>query len=308
VTYSGGPPWNRHSVDAVKTVDLEINEGETVGLVGESGSGKTTVGMLCLGLLRPTRGQVLFDGRPFRAQRRRLKGKLQVVLQHPAWSLNPRVRVRTSVAEPLVVIRACGRAERERRVAEMLEHVGLDPAMADRFPHELSGGQTQRVAIARALITRPRIVVFDEAVSALDVSVQAQILNLIRTLQDEQRFAALFISHDLAAVRYISQRIAVMYAGDIVELAPRRHFYGHPFHPYSQALRRSMGAAEIGLSGTIEAAAAVGCPLSNRCPFVIDRCSVEKPLLRPYEGSWVACHRAEELTEAQVRDSAALGS
>jgi oligopeptide/dipeptide ABC transporter ATP-binding protein len=292
----------------VKAVDLEIDEGETVGLVGESGSGKTTVGMLCLGLLRPTRGQVLFEGQPFRTKRVRLKGKLQVVLQHPAWSLNPRVRVRTSVAEPLVVSRTYRGTEREQRVAEMLEHVGLDPAMANRFPHELSGGQIQRVAIARALITRPRIVVFDEAVSALDVSVQAQILNLIRTLQDEQRFAALFISHDLAAVRYISQRIAVMYAGDIVELAPRRHFYGHPLHPYSQALRRSIGAAEIELRGTLEVAAPVGCPLSNRCPYAIDRCSVEKPVLRPYEGSWVACHRAEELPESQLRDSVALGS
>jgi oligopeptide/dipeptide ABC transporter ATP-binding protein len=190
----------------------------------------------------------------------------------------------------------------------MLEHVGLDPAMANRFPHELSGGQIQRVAIARALITRPRIVVFDEAVSALDVSVQAQILNLIRTLQDEQRFAALFISHDLAAVRYISQRIAVMYAGEIVELAPRRDFYGHPQHPYSRALRLSIGAPEIGLRGALEVASAVGCPLSNRCPIAIDRCSIEKPLLRLYGGSWVACHRAGEPTESEVRDAAALGS
>ncbi|PZF84706.1 ATP-binding cassette domain-containing protein [Jiangella anatolica] len=234
--YGSGPPWARRHQRAVSAVSLTIAPGETVGLVGQSGSGKTSVGRLLLGLARPTAGSVLFEGRPLGEDRRRHRGRLQAVLQNPAWSLDPRLRCGTSVAEPLTVAGALPADERRRRVAHMLKQVGLDPGVADRFPHQLSGGQQQRVAIARALVSHPSLVVFDEAVSALDVSVQAQILNLIRRLQDEVGFAALFISHDLAAARYVSHRVAVMWRSEIVEVADAAALYHHADHPYTRSL------------------------------------------------------------------------
>jgi ABC-type glutathione transport system ATPase component len=239
VTYRKGPPWHRIAVPAVNRVDLEIAPGETVGLVGESGSGKTTLGRIMLGLVRPTFGTFLFEGKPFDPVVRR-QGALSVVFQHPEWALNPRLRCGASIAEPLLIQKLGDRAERQRRVAAMLAEVGLDGELAARYPGELSGGQRQRMAIARALITSPRFIVFDEAVSALDVSVQSQILNLIRGLQQQHRFAALFISHDLAATRYVSHRIAVMRAGDLVEVASAHLFYTRPEHPYSRALHDSI--------------------------------------------------------------------
>ena len=235
VTYRKGPAWRRVRVPAVNRVDLEIGAGETVGLVGESGSGKTTLGRVMLGLVLPTAGTFRFEGRPFDRSLRR-QGALAVVFQHPEWALNPRLRCGTSIAEPLRIQQLGDRAERERRVAGMLAEVGLDAALVGRYPGELSGGQRQRMAIARALITNPRFVVFDEAVSALDVSVQSQILNLVRDLQHQHRFAALFISHDLAATRYVAHRIAVMRRGDLVEVAPAASFYTRPEHPYSRLL------------------------------------------------------------------------
>jgi ABC-type glutathione transport system ATPase component len=192
-----------------------------------------------LGLVAPTGGTFLFEGRPFEPALRR-EGALSVVFQHPEWALNPRLRCRTSIAEPLRIQQAGGRAERERKVAAMLAEVGLDVELAARYPGELSGGQRQRMAIARALVTRPRFIVFDEAVSALDVSVQSQILNLIRSLQREHGFAALFISHDLAATRYVAHRIAVMRRGELVDVAPARAFYTRPEHPYSRVLHDSI--------------------------------------------------------------------
>jgi ABC-type glutathione transport system ATPase component len=199
VTYGAGPFKGGAEFRAVNDVSLDIGEGETVGLVGESGSGKTTLGRVCLGLLRPTRGEMFFGGESFGSLRSR-RGQLSVVLQQPEWALNPRIRCGRSVEEPLLVL---GRpaAERRERVKQILDNVGLDGSFADRYPGQLSGGQRQRIAIARALITEPRFIVFDEAVSALDVSVQAQVLNLIRDLQERHRFGALFISHDLAATR-----------------------------------------------------------------------------------------------------------
>lgn len=237
VTYRSGFLGGK-AFDALRGVSLRVGAGETVGLVGESGSGKTTLGRVCLGLLPPTRGQMQFGGAPFGTLRQR-RGQLSVVLQHPEWALNPRLRCGTSVEEPLVLtgMRA---AERRARVAEILEQVGLDPSFSARLPGQLSGGQRQRIAIARALVTNPRFIVFDEAVSALDVSVQAQVLNLIRDLQERHGFGALFISHDLAATRYVSHRIAVMLRGEIVEDSPAERFYGTPDHPYSRAL---LGAA-----------------------------------------------------------------
>ncbi|GAA3174866.1 ABC transporter ATP-binding protein [Nonomuraea roseoviolacea] len=236
VSFTTGPPLRRRRLDAVRGVSLAVAEGETLGVVGESGSGKTTTSRVALGLRRPTSGTVLFDGRPFPRRRRDLAGRIQAVLQHPHWSLNPRMRVGQSVAEPLAVLgRPAGSL-----VAEALEQVGLGAGFAERYPHELSGGQRQRVSIARALITRPSFVVLDEAVSALDVSVQAQILNLLKDLQAEFRFSALFISHDLGAVRYVADRIAVMRDGEIVETAAAAAFHTAPEHPYSRQLLESL--------------------------------------------------------------------
>jgi ABC-type glutathione transport system ATPase component len=237
--YRRSGPFSRGGPEVVRDVSLVVAKGQTLGLVGESGSGKSTIGRVALGVYPPTSGRVLFGGVPIGRQRRQLKGRFQVVLQNPEWSLNPRLRIGVSVAEPLTVAKIGTRPERRERVGEMLELVGLPEALAHRYPHELSGGQQQRVAIARALITQPDFVVFDEAVSALDVSVQAQTLNLIKSLQDAEGFAALFISHDMAAVRYVSDSVAVMMNGEIVESAPVGTFYGNPSHPYSRLLVNS---------------------------------------------------------------------
>jgi ABC-type glutathione transport system ATPase component len=238
VTYGQRGRDGSELVQALRGVSLDILPGETVGLVGESGSGKTTLGRALLGLVRPTSGEVLFDGAPVagRGAARRTRGRLQVVLQNPDWSLNPALRVWRSIGEPLAIARTVSRRERRGAVDRMLELVGLDQSLAERRPHELSGGQRQRVAIARAMITRPSLIVFDEAVTALDASVQTQILNLIHELQAEQRFAALFISHDLAAVRYVSHRIGVALQGELVEVGPVQRFYEEPEHPYSRQL------------------------------------------------------------------------
>ena len=301
VTYQVGPAWSRRRIEAVRSVSLAIAAGETVGLVGESGSGKTTVGRLCLDLVRPSRGEVRFDGAPLVRGRGRVRGQLAVVLQHPDWALNPRLKSGVSVAEPLSILGAGSAAERAGQVAEMLELVGLDPGFAGRYPHELSGGQRQRIAIARALITEPRLVVFDEAVSALDVSVQAQVLNLIKELQASKGFAALFIAHDMAATRYVSHRIAVMYAGELVEVAPAHRFYTSPQHPYSRALRVTIAEWDreaFELRGTPGEGGGQGCALSGRCPWAEERCLDQRPLLRAVNDGLSACHRAEEIALA----------
>ncbi len=247
VTYTSGHGRHTRTVRALDGVSVTVPSGRTLGLVGESGSGKTTLGRVLLGLVEPTSGSVEFDGRPIsgRGAGRRLKGRRQVVLQNPDWSLNPALQVWRSVAEPLAVTRSTGRRTRHAAVAEILGLVGLDPTLADRHPHELSGGQRQRVAIARAVITDPDLIVFDEAVTALDVSVQTQVLNLIRDLQAERGFAALFISHDIAAVRYIAHDIAVMRNGRLLETEPAERFYDdHPHHPYTQELLDTLPTIE----------------------------------------------------------------
>lgn len=225
VTYVAGPPWARKKYSAARNVSLTVAPGEIVGIVGESGSGKTTVSKLVLGLVKPDSGQVLFAGRPVKTRTRSRKGEIQVVLQHPEWALNPFLRVSTSVAEPLAIAGEGSARSCRSRVLEMLERVGISEAMAERYPHELSGGQRQRAAIARALIARPRLVVFDEAVSALDVSAQAQVLNLICETQAEFGYAALFISHDLAAVRYVSDRVVLMSGGEVADDSRAADFF-----------------------------------------------------------------------------------
>lgn len=298
VTYMSGSPWARNPVNAVREVDLTITQGEIVGLVGESGSGKTTLGRVCLGMVKPSRGSVLINGLRFDGHRGRLRGRMQIVGQHPEWSLNPRLPIGLSIVEPMAISGIGTPRERRIRVGEMLELVGLDPEFASRHPHQLSGGQRQRVAIARALITHPDFVVFDEVVSALDVSMQAQILNLIKTIQAERKFAGLFISHELAAVRYVASRIGVMYAGELFELAPSAAFYGNTSHPYSRVLQSSVGSrgsTAFQLHESTQDAPMHGCHLAPRCPMAIDRCNAEKPRLRPVGDELVACHRAEEV-------------
>lgn len=309
VTYTAGPPWARHRHDAVREVDLQLEPGTTLGLVGESGSGKSTLGRVILGLQRPTSGLASIDGRPYGKDVHR-GGRVQAVLQHPEWALNPFLRVATSVAEPLAVCREVPRQRRRYNVDAALEMVGLAAAHGDRFPHELSGGQRQRAAIARAIVTKPRLIVFDEAVSALDVSAQAQALNLIRDVQREQGFSSLFISHDLPAVRYVADSIAVLFRGELLLVADAAAFYGRPRHPYVPALlgngRDSGDGREPGpehpppasalASTRVDMEVAVeGCAYREDCPFADDRCASERPVLRLVAGQQTACHHAELL-------------
>lgn len=241
VAFSSGFGGARRVVRALSHVSFAVAPGETLGLVGESGSGKSTTGAVVLGLQRPDSGAVRFQGAPLARSLRSRAGRMQAVLQHPRWALDPRSTVLSSVLEPLLVHERRTPAT-DGRALGMLEQVGLPSSFAGRHPHQLSGGQLQRVSVARALVTNPAFIVFDEAVSALDVSVQAQILNLIQDLQGERGFAALFISHDLAAVRYISHHVAVMRAGEIVEHAPSSVFYDLPDHPYSRQLFQELSS------------------------------------------------------------------
>jgi peptide/nickel transport system ATP-binding protein len=292
-------------VYAVDGVSFEINRGETLALVGESGCGKSTVGRAILRLFDVTAGQVVLDGRRIDdlspGALRPLRRRVQVVFQDPFASLNPRMRVRDILAEPMRNFAlAASPAEMEARVDALLHKVRLPRAVAQRWPHELSGGQRQRVGIARALAAEPDLIVCDEAVSALDVSVKAQIVNLLQDLQQELGLALLFISHDLAIVEHMTHRVAVMYLGKIVELAPKRNIFAAPKHPYTKALLSAVPVPEPGaareriiLKGDVPSPInpPKGCRFHTRCPYAFDRCRTEEPKLRLLQDDhFTACH------------------
>jgi oligopeptide transport system ATP-binding protein len=295
-------------VKAVDGVSFTVAPGETLGLVGESGSGKTTVGRTVLRLELPTDGVVRFEGTDLASltpgELRALRRRMQIVFQDPFASLNPRRTVGASVAEGIEIHRLAPKREIPQRVANLLEEVGLDGSYASKYPHEFSGGQRQRIGIARALAVEPRFIVCDEPVSALDVSVQAQVLNLLLDLRDHRGLAYLFIAHDLALVRQIAHRVAVMYLGTIVEIGTARTVIDSPRHPYTQALVSAVpepdpakATARIVLVGDPPSPAAPppGCPFVTRCfhPMKDERCVAERPQLRSLDGRDVACHYAE---------------
>jgi oligopeptide/dipeptide ABC transporter ATP-binding protein len=296
-------------VRAVDGVSFSIAPGETLGLVGESGCGKSTVSNAIVGLQPPTRGSVRMLGTELAGADRRtlraMRAQVQMVFQDPATSLNPRMTVGAAVGEPLAVRRiARGRALRDR-VAALLEEVGLRPEHAQRYPHQFSGGQRQRIVIARALALRPALLICDEPVSALDVSVRAQILNLLVELQARLAMSSLFVSHDLAVIRHVCDRVAVMYLGVLAELAPRDALFAAPRHPYTRALLAAVPEPDpavqrakprVPLTGEIPSPAAPppGCRFHTRCPIAIERCRVEVPEWRQVGESLVACHRADE--------------
>ena len=268
---------------AVDGVSLDIMEGETLGLVGESGSGKTTLGRSILQLVKPAAGQITFRGEKLNGNMRSLRRNMQMIFQDPYASLNPRMTAAAIIAEPLRVWRLANGPRMEDRVIELMEMVGLDPASRRRYPHEFSGGQRQRIGIARALALEPAFIVADEPIASLDVSIQAQILNLLDDLKIRLKLTMLFVSHDLRAVHHISDRIAVMYLGRIVELAPADEIYKRPLMPYTRALVASMPSSEgrfrPALVGELPSPAnpPSGCRFRTRCPYVIDDCAKTRP-------------------------------
>ncbi len=316
---TSGIVLDRHvgDIKAVDDVSLTIEQGDTLGLVGESGCGKSTLGRAILRLYEPTSGRVIFDGQDIthlkESALRPLRRRMQMVFQDPFASLNPRHSVGRIVGEPLRIHSISGgRSETGARVRELLSLVGLPPDAVGRYPHEFSGGQRQRIGVARALALNPEFLVCDEPVSALDVSIQAQIINLMEELQKEFGLTYLFIAHDLAVVRHISDRIAVMYLGKIVEVAPADDLYDNPLHPYTITLLSSIPIPDprverhrkaIRVEGDLPSPAnpPAACRFHTRCPFVQPtRCADDEPLLRALDGHLVACHYAEDIKAGRI--------
>ena len=293
-------------IKAVDDVSFDIIRGETLGLVGESGCGKTTTGRCILQVIRPTEGEVVFEDQDLTKLNnkgmRAVRRSLQVIFQDPYGSLNPRMTVGSIVEEPLVIHKIGNKAERKDRVKELFQLVGLNPYMVDRYPHEFSGGQRQRIGIARALAVNPSFIVCDEPISALDVSIQAQVINLLQELQEQFNLTYLFIAHDLSVVRHISDRVAVMYLGKIVELTDRDSLYQDPLHPYTKALLSAVPIPDPAIEATRERIILTGdvpsplnppqgCSFNPRCPFVMDVCRRVTPELKiTKSGHQVACH------------------
>jgi oligopeptide/dipeptide ABC transporter ATP-binding protein len=299
----GGRGRRRQTLHAVSGAGFDVLPGETLGVVGESGSGKSTIGRMLVGLLPATRGEIELFGETItgpggKQALARVRHKLQFVFQDPHAAMNPRMRISDIIAEPIDIRGGWSRKDRADRVAELLELVGLSAAFADRFPHEFSGGQRQRIVIARALALDPAFIVCDEAVAALDVSMQAQVINLLMDLQQRLGLSYLFIAHDLAVVRAVSTRVAVLYAGEIVELSDKRSLYTDPKHPYTQALLAAIPRPDVGtrkppIRGEVPSLLnrPQGCALCPRCPKAFDRCRTERPALKEVApGRKVACH------------------
>ena len=295
---------------AVDDVSFTIRKGETLGLVGESGCGKTTVGRTILHLYKPTAGEIWFKGKQIKGKHdlKDYRRETAMVFQDPYSSLNPRMTVSDIIGEPLDIHKLfANKKEREERILELMNRVGLNSEHANRYAHEFSGGQRQRIGIARALATNPDFVVCDEPVSALDVSIQAQVINMFDELQDELGLTYLFIAHDLLVVRHISDRIAVMYLGKMVELADAKEIYDHPLHPYSKSLMSAVPVPDpkvaranqrVVLTGDIPSPlnAPSGCPFRTRCAYACDACAESMPELKEVSpGHFVACHRTEEI-------------
>ena len=298
-------------LQAVGGVSFQVEPGRTLAVVGESGCGKSTLARMVTLIEKPTEGRLNLDGldavNPPPGEATRLRRTVQLVFQNPYGSLNPRKKVGAILEEPLVINTKLSGSDRTARAREMMSRVGLRPEHYGRYPHMFSGGQRQRIAIARALMLSPKLLVADEPVSALDVSIQAQVLNLLADLQREMGLAYLFISHDLGVVRHIAHDVLVMYLGLAVEQGPKELVYARPLHPYTQALLSStpgIGGAKrerIVLKGELPSPLnpPQGCVFSTRCPFVTDRCRVDRPPLRPVDGRLVACHYAEEFLEGE---------
>lgn len=297
---------------AVDGVSFDLGAGETLGIVGESGCGKSTLARALLALLKPSRGRVLWLGEDLARlsdeDLRKKRQDLQIVFQDPLAALDPRMTVRDIIAEPLwTFFPKIARVQVDERVRGVMKMVGLLPNQVNRYPHEFSGGQCQRIGIARALVLNPKLVICDEPVSALDVSIQAQIINLLKSLQKKLNLSLVFIAHDLSVVRHISDRVMVMYLGRAMEISSRNNLYKKPLHPYTSALikavtvpdpRIARAVTDTGLTGDMPSPLnpPAGCVFHSRCPYSVKRCQLEVPALRRLEnGDWVACHRAEEL-------------